>query len=160
MTLRRAGGRDRARAPRAFADAAASLAMWSMGANQSIEGVAINRALLNLCVVTGQIGSPGAGPLSLTGQPNAMGGRETGGLAHLLPGYRKVVREDHRAEVEAHWGLPAGPHLADAGAARHRPVRGARGRPGQGGLDRAARTPRCRCPTPSAPAPRCATPSS
>ena len=37
-----------------------------------------------------------------------MGGRETGGLAHLLPGYRKVVREDHRAEVEAHWGLPAG----------------------------------------------------
>ncbi len=82
--------------------------MWSMGANQSIEGVAINRALLNLCVVTGQIGRPGAGPLSLTGQPNAMGGRETGGLAHLLPGYRKIVREDHRAEVEAHWGLPAG----------------------------------------------------
>ncbi len=79
-----------------------------MGANQSVEGVAINRALLNLCVVTGQIGRPGAGPLSLTGQPNAMGGRETGGLAHLLPGYRKVVREDHRAEVEAHWGLPAG----------------------------------------------------
>ena len=79
-----------------------------MGANQSVEGVAINRALLNLCVVTGQIGQPGAGPLSLTGQPNAMGGRETGGLAHLLPGYRKVVRDDHRAEVEAHWGLPAG----------------------------------------------------
>ena len=96
------------RAARAFADAPASLAMWSMGANQSIEGVAINRALLNLCVVTDQIGRPGAGPLSLTGQPNAMGGRETGGLAHLLPGYRKVVREDHRAEVEAHWGLPAG----------------------------------------------------
>ena len=84
------------------------MAMWSMGANQSVEGVAVNRALLNLCVVTGQIGRPGAGPLSLTGQPNAMGGRETGGLAHLLPGYRKVVRDDHRAEVEAYWGLPAG----------------------------------------------------
>ncbi|RKQ92949.1 ferredoxin-nitrate reductase [Solirubrobacter pauli] len=96
------------RAARAFADAPASLALWSMGANQSVEGTSINRALLNLCVVTGQIGRPGAGPLSLTGQPNAMGGRETGGLAHLLPGYRKVVREDHRAEVEAHWGLPAG----------------------------------------------------
>ncbi|MDA0182442.1 nitrate reductase, partial [Solirubrobacter phytolaccae] len=96
------------RAARAFADSEGSLAMWSMGANQSVEGVAINRALLNLCVVTGQIGRPGAGPLSLTGQPNAMGGRETGGLAHLLPGYRKVVREDHRAEVEAHWGVPAG----------------------------------------------------
>jgi ferredoxin-nitrate reductase len=37
-----------------------------------------------------------------------MGGRETGGLAHLLPGYRKIVRDDHRAEVEAHWGLPSG----------------------------------------------------
>src|SRR4051795_11033293 len=96
------------RAARAFADAEASMALWSMGANQSVEGVAINRALLNLCVVTGQIGRPGAGPLSLTGQPNAMGGRETGGLRHLLPGYRKIVREDHRAEVEAHWGLPAG----------------------------------------------------
>lgn len=96
------------RAACAFADAPASLAMWSMGANQSVEGVAINRALMNLCVVTGQLGKPGAGPFSLTGQPNAMGGRETGGLAHLLPGYRKVVREDHRAEVEAHWGLPNG----------------------------------------------------
>ena len=97
-----------AAAASAFADADASLAMWSMGANQSVEGVAVNRALLNLCVVTGHIGRPGAGPLSLTGQPNAMGGRETGGLAHLLPGYRKVVREDHRAEVEAHWGLAPG----------------------------------------------------
>ncbi len=85
-----------------------SMALWSMGANQSVEGVAINRALLNLCVITGQIGRPGTGPLSLTGQPNAMGGRETGGLAHLLPGYRKIVREDHRAEVEAAWGLASG----------------------------------------------------
>ena len=85
-----------------------SMALWSMGANQSVEGVAINRALLNLCVITGQIGRPGTGPLSLTGQPNAMGGRETGGLAHLLPGYRKIVREDHRGEVEAAWGLPSG----------------------------------------------------
>ncbi len=84
------------------------MALWSMGANQSIEGVAINRALMNLCVATGQIGRPGAGPLSLTGQPNAMGGRETGGLAHLLPGYRKIVLEEHRREVEAHWGLPFG----------------------------------------------------
>ncbi|WP_157591784.1 molybdopterin-dependent oxidoreductase [Solirubrobacter soli] len=98
---------DIAAAAAVFA-AGPSMALWSMGANQSIEGVAINRALLNLCVVTQNIGRPGAGPLSLTGQPNAMGGRETGGLAHLLPGYRKVVREDHRAEVEAAWGLPAG----------------------------------------------------
>ena len=47
---------------------------------------------------------PGAGPLSLTGQPNAMGGREVGGLAHLLPGYRKVVLEEHRREVESALG--------------------------------------------------------
>ena len=92
-----------------------SLALWSMGANQSVEGVAINRALLNLCVLTGNIGRPGAGPLSLTGQPNAMGGRETGGLAHLLPGYRKVVRDDHRAEVEAYWGVAPGSIAAAPG---------------------------------------------
>jgi ferredoxin-nitrate reductase len=92
-----------------------SMALWSMGANQSTEGVAINRALLNLCVVTGNIGRPGTGPLSLTGQPNAMGGRETGGLAHLLPGYRKIVREDHRAEVEAAWGLAPGSISASPG---------------------------------------------
>jgi ferredoxin-nitrate reductase len=106
---------DIARAARAFAGADGSMALWSMGANQSVEGVAINRALLNLCVVTGQIGRPGAGPLSLTGQPNAMGGRETGGLAHLLPGYRKVVLEEHRREVEAHWGLPPGSIAARPG---------------------------------------------
>ena len=106
---------DIARAASAFAEAGGSMALWSMGANQSVEGVAINRALLNLCVVTDQIGRPGAGPLSLTGQPNAMGGRETGGLAHLLPGYRKIVREDHRAEVEAHWGLPSGTISAKPG---------------------------------------------
>jgi ferredoxin-nitrate reductase len=58
--------------------------------------------------MTGQIGKPGAGPFSLTGQPNAMGGREAGGLAHLLPGYRSVKNPQHRAEIEEHWGLPSG----------------------------------------------------
>ena len=47
-----------------------------MGANQSTVGTLKNRALINLCLATGQIGRPGSGPLSLTGQPNAMGGRE------------------------------------------------------------------------------------
>ncbi len=91
-----------------FAGAGAALAMWSMGANQSTVGTLKNRALINLCLATGQIGRPGAGPLSLTGQPNAMGGRETGGLAHLLPGYRKVVEATDRAAMEEHWGVPAG----------------------------------------------------
>ncbi len=73
-------------AARRFAGAGAAMALWSMGANQSTVGTLKNRALINLCLATGQIGRPGAGPLSLTGQPNAMGGRETGGLSHLLPG--------------------------------------------------------------------------
>jgi ferredoxin-nitrate reductase len=90
-----------------FAGAGAALALWSMGANQSTVGTLKNRALINLCLATGQIGRPGAGPLSLTGQPNAMGGRETGGLAHLLPGYRKVADAGDRAAMAAHWGVAA-----------------------------------------------------
>lgn len=84
------------------------LSLWSMGINQSVEGTAKVRAIINLHLMTGQIGKPGAGPFSLTGQPNAMGGRETGGLSHLLPGYRLVDNADHRAQVETFWGLPAG----------------------------------------------------
>jgi ferredoxin-nitrate reductase len=58
--------------------------------------------------LTGQIGKVGAGPFSLTGQPNAMGGREAGLLAHQLPGYRFVDDPSHRQEVERHWNRPAG----------------------------------------------------
>src|SRR5690606_6131502 len=54
---------------------------------------------------TGQIGKPGAGPFSLTGQPNAMGGRETGSLSNLLPGHREAGNPEHRAEVAAYWGV-------------------------------------------------------
>lgn len=84
------------------------LSLWSMGVNQSTEGTAKVRTLINLHLMTGNIGKPGAGPFSLTGQPNAMGGRETGGLAHLLPGYRLVKNPQHRAEVEEFWGLQPG----------------------------------------------------
>jgi ferredoxin-nitrate reductase len=84
------------------------LSMWSMGLNQSSEGTAKARTLINLHLLTGQLGRPGAGPFSLTGQPNAMGGREAGGLAHLLPGYRFVANPAHRSQVEEFWGLPAG----------------------------------------------------
>ena len=83
------------------------LSLWSMGLNQSSEGTAKVRSLINLHLMTGQIGKPGAGPFSLTGQPNAMGGREAGGLSHLLPGYRSVKSPEQRAEVEQFWGLPA-----------------------------------------------------
>ncbi|MGA7934659.1 MAG: nitrate reductase [Kovacikia sp.] len=84
------------------------LSMWSMGMNQSSEGTAKVTSLINLHLMTGQIGKPGAGPFSLTGQPNAMGGREAGGLSHLLPGYRSVKNPQHRAEVEEFWGLEPG----------------------------------------------------
>ncbi|GAB4442435.1 MAG: nitrate reductase [Cyanobacteria bacterium J069] len=84
------------------------LSLWSMGLNQSSEGTAKVRSLINLHLLTGQIGKPGAGPFSLTGPPNAMGGREAGGLSHLLPGYRFVANPQHRAEVEQAWGLPPG----------------------------------------------------
>jgi len=83
------------------------LSLWSMGINQSSEGTAKARTLINLHLMTGQIGRPGAGPFSLTGQPNAMGGREAGGLAHILPGYRLVKNPDHRRSLEQAWQLPA-----------------------------------------------------
>ena len=84
------------------------LSLWSQGVNQSSEGTAKVCSLINLHLLTGQIGKPGAGPFSLTGQPNAMGGREVGGLAHLIPGYRSVSNAQHRAELEQFWGLESG----------------------------------------------------
>ena len=58
------------------------MSMWTMGLNQSTVGVDKSRALINLHLATGTIGKPGCGPFSLTGQPNAMGGREVGGMAN------------------------------------------------------------------------------
>ncbi|MBF2098116.1 MAG: nitrate reductase [Gloeomargaritaceae cyanobacterium C42_A2020_066] len=99
---------DLRRAATYWRDSHRVLSLWSMGINQSAEGTAKARSIINLHLLTGQIGKPGAGPFSLTGQPNAMGGREAGGLSHLLPGYRQIANPEHRAEVEQHWGLPAG----------------------------------------------------
>ncbi|MCJ2541487.1 molybdopterin oxidoreductase family protein [Thermostichus vulcanus] len=93
----------------------AVLSLWSMGLNQSSEGTAKICSLINLHLMTGQIGKPGMGPFSLTGQPNAMGGREAGGLSHLLPGYRSVRNSAHRADVETFWGLPRGSISAQPG---------------------------------------------
>ena len=84
------------------------LSFYCMGLGQSSSGTAKNQALIDLHLLTGQIGRPGAGPFSLTGQPNAMGGRELGGLAHLLPGYRSIESETARHEIEDYWQIPAG----------------------------------------------------
>lgn len=80
------------------------LSMWTMGLNQSAVGVNKNLSLLNLHLITGKIGKAGSGPLSLTGQPNAMGGREVGGLANLLPAHRDLSNPTHRQEVQVFWG--------------------------------------------------------
>jgi ferredoxin-nitrate reductase len=84
------------------------LSFYCMGLNQSIVGMWKNNSLINLHLLTGQIGKPGAGPFSLTGQPNAMGGRETGLLSHQLPGYRSVEDAGQRANVERFWQRPPG----------------------------------------------------
>ena len=83
----------------------ATLSLYCQGLNQSSSGTDKNAALINLHLATAQIGKPGAGPFSLTGQPNAMGGREVGGLANLLPGHRDVVNPEHRAEIAKLWGV-------------------------------------------------------
>jgi ferredoxin-nitrate reductase len=84
------------------------LSFYCMGLGQSTVGMWKNNSLINLHLLTGQIGKPGAGPFSLTGQPNAMGGREAGLLAHQLPGYRLVENPADRAEMEQLWGRPRG----------------------------------------------------
>jgi assimilatory nitrate reductase catalytic subunit len=86
-----------------------TLSLYCQGLNQSSAGTAKNAALINLHLATGQIGKRGAGPFSLTGQPNAMGGREVGGMANLLSAHRDLANPAHRAEVAALWGVPEVP---------------------------------------------------
>jgi assimilatory nitrate reductase catalytic subunit len=88
-----------------FATSPSSLSLYCQGLNQSSSGTAKNTALINLHLATGQIGKPGAGPFSLTGQPNAMGGRESGGMATLLPGHRDPGQAVDWAEIESLWGV-------------------------------------------------------
>src|SRR5574337_303787 len=86
-----------------------TLSLYCQGLNQSTSGTAKNAALIHLHLACGQIGRPGAGPFSLTGQPNAMGGREVGGLANLLPAHRDLADPAHRAEVARLWGVDSVP---------------------------------------------------
>lgn len=105
---------DIVRAARWFGHARAVTSLYCMGLNQSSHGTAKNTALINLHLATGQIGRPGAGPFSLTGQPNAMGGREVGAMATLYPGHRDVNDAGDRAALARLWQvdtLPARPGL-------------------------------------------------
>lgn len=97
-------------------DSPAFLSLYSMGLNQSVHGTDKNQALINLHLATGQLGRPGAGPFSLTGQPNAMGGREVGGMATMLAAHRELADAGDRAELEGLWGLPPGRLPSQPGA--------------------------------------------
>lgn len=81
---------------------------WTMGLNQSTNGTWHTNAICNLHLATGKICRPGSGPFSLTGQPNAMGGREMGYMGPGLPGQRSLLSADDRAFVEDLWQLEPG----------------------------------------------------
>ncbi|MEU5104338.1 bifunctional nitrate reductase/sulfite reductase flavoprotein subunit alpha [Streptomyces sp. NPDC021354] len=100
-------------AARLIGEAGEWMSCWTMGLNQSTHGTWNTNALINLHLATGAICRPGSGPFSLTGQPNAMGGREMGYMGPGLPGQRSVLVDDERAFAEELWGLPAGTVRAD-----------------------------------------------
>ncbi|MET8430861.1 molybdopterin-dependent oxidoreductase [Nocardia sp. NPDC004860] len=91
------------------------MSLWTMGINQSTHGTWASNAIINLHLATGAICRTGSGPFSLTGQPNAMGGREMGYMGPGLPGQRSVLADADRAFVEAEWGLAPGTIRAEAG---------------------------------------------
>ncbi len=96
-------------AAKMFATSKATLSLYCQGLNQSSSGTAKNAALINMHLATKQIGKPGAGPLSLTGQPNAMGGREVGGMANLMSGHRDLANPEHREEIQKLWNVQSVP---------------------------------------------------
>lgn len=84
------------------------ISCWTMGLNQSTHGTWNTNAICNLHLATGAICRPGSGPFSLTGQPNAMGGREMGYMGPGLPGQRSVLVEQDRQFIEQLWQVPEG----------------------------------------------------
>ncbi|MBI0550850.1 sulfite reductase subunit alpha [Pectobacterium parmentieri] len=91
------------------------MSCWTMGLNQSTHGTWNTNAICNLHLATGAICRTGSGPFSLTGQPNAMGGREMGYMGMGLPGQRSVLVEKDRAAIETIWDVPAGTLRTDLG---------------------------------------------
>ena len=106
---------DLIRAAEVIGEAKNLISFWTMGVNQSVMGTFTNNAIINMHLALGQIGRPGCGPFSLTGQPNAMGGRDVGYMSHLLPGQRKVADPEHRGWMEKFWGLTPGSIQPHAG---------------------------------------------
>ena len=98
-----------------IAEAGEWMSCWTMGLNQSTHGTWNTNAICNLHLATGAICRPGSGPMSLTGQPNAMGGREMGYMGTGLPGQRSVLAADDRSFVETRWGLAHGTIRSEVG---------------------------------------------
>ncbi|WP_144107864.1 sulfite reductase subunit alpha [Paraburkholderia sp. BCC1886] len=91
------------------------MSCWTMGLNQSTHGTWHTNAICNLHLATGKICRRGSGPFSLTGQPNAMGGREMGYMGPGLPGQRSVLVDEDRAFIEDLWGIARGTLRTDVG---------------------------------------------
>jgi assimilatory nitrate reductase catalytic subunit len=91
---------------RQFAKTDRTITVWSQGVNQSSAGADKVNAIINCHLITGRIGKPGMGPFSITGQPNAMGGREVGGLANMLAAHMAVENPIHRELVQRFWASP------------------------------------------------------
>ncbi|OYU48126.1 MAG: nitrate reductase [Rhizobiales bacterium PAR1] len=89
-----------------FAVNAKVVTVFSQGVNQSVTGTDKANAIINCHLLTGRIGKPGASPFSITGQPNAMGGREVGGLANMLAAHMAIEDEAARDRVQRFWGSP------------------------------------------------------
>ncbi|MER8385561.1 molybdopterin-dependent oxidoreductase [Mesorhizobium sp. M1428] len=89
-----------------FAATAKTVTVYSQGVNQSSSGTDKVNAIINCHLATGRIGKPGAGPFSLTGQPNAMGGREVGGMANMLAAHMEIENPEHRNRVQRFWHAP------------------------------------------------------
>jgi len=82
------------------------VSVFSMGVNQSSAGVDKANSIINCHLVSGRIGKPGSAPFSITGQPNAMGGREVGGLANMLAAHMDIENPEHRQTVQTYWESP------------------------------------------------------
>ena len=89
-----------------FAATPRVVTLFSMGVNQSSTGTDKVNSIINCHLYTGRIGKPGAGPFSITGQPNAMGGREVGGLANMLAAHMDLENPAHRQRVQTFWNSP------------------------------------------------------
>jgi assimilatory nitrate reductase catalytic subunit len=92
---------------RLFARTPKVVTAFSQGVNQSSSGTDKVNSIINCHLLTGRIGKPGAGPFSITGQPNAMGGREVGGLANMLAAHMELGNTEHRRIVQGFWNSPA-----------------------------------------------------